>query len=88
VKDLRSAFGARLRDLRRGAALTQEELAHRARIASGYLSDLERGQQSPTLDVVNRLARALGVTMSEMFMPLTERYRSQFRKRRSDSAET
>ena len=85
MKDLRSAFGARLRELRKQAALSQEELAHRARIASSYLSDLERGRQSPTLDVVNRLARALRITMSEMFEPLTETHRLQFRKRRSDT---
>jgi len=88
VRDLRSAFGARLRDLRKRSALTQEELAHRARIASSYLSDLERGRQSPTLDVVNRLAKALQVTMSEMFGPLNEAYRLHFRKSRSDAEGT
>lgn len=84
MKDLRSAFGARLRALRKGAALTQEELAHRARIAASYLSDIERGQQSPTLDVANRLARALKISISGLFRPLDEPYRARFRKQRSD----
>ena len=85
MKDLRTAFGARLRELRKRVPLTQEELAHRARIASSYLSDLERGRQSPTLDVVNRLARALKVTMADLFGPLNDGYRVQLRKRRSDT---
>lgn len=49
-----------------------------------YLSDLERGQQTPTLDVVDRLARALGVTIAEFFSPLNEPYRLRFRRRRKD----
>ena len=48
-------FGQRLRELRRGLKLSQEETAHRARLHVTYLSDLERGMQTPTLDVV-RLA--------------------------------
>lgn len=36
-------------------------------------------------DVVNRLARALRITISRMFAPLNETYRVQFRKRRSDA---
>lgn len=85
MKDLRGAFGARIRELRKNAGLSQEELADRANVHWTYLSDLERGQQSPTLDVVNRLARALRVTVSELFAPLNESYRVQFRKRRSDA---
>ena len=45
----------------------QEELAERANLHWTYLSDLERGRQSPTVDVVNRLARALGVSLAEFF---------------------
>ena len=88
MKDLRSASGARLKDLRKRSELTQEDLAHCGRIASSHLSDLERGRQSPTLDVVNRLARALRITVAEMFGAMNEPYRAQFRKRRNDAART
>lgn len=47
-----------------------------------YPSDLERGRQPP--DMVNRLARALGVTLAEFFAPLNHPYRLRFRKARRD----
>jgi transcriptional regulator with XRE-family HTH domain len=84
VDDLRPAFGQRLRELRRRLALSQEEVAHRARLHVTYLSDLERGMQAPTLDVVNRLAIALKVTLAEFFRPLDRRFSSRVRKERSD----
>jgi transcriptional regulator with XRE-family HTH domain len=83
--DLRPVFGQRLRDLRRQAQLSQEEVAHRARVHATYLSDLERGLQTPTLDVVNRLATALKVTLAELFGPLDQRFRSRARRTRIDS---
>jgi transcriptional regulator with XRE-family HTH domain len=88
VDDLRPAFGQRLRELRRQAGLSQEEVAHRARLHVTYLSDLERGKQTPTLDVVNRLATALKVTLAELFAPLDRRFRSRARRERSDVPRT
>jgi len=84
VNDLRPALGARIRDLRRKADRSQEDLAERAGMHWTYLSDLERGRQTPTLDVVNRLARALGVTLAKFFSPFDEPYRVRFRKARRD----
>jgi transcriptional regulator with XRE-family HTH domain len=88
VHDLRPALGARLKDLRTRAGLSQEELAGRAVMHWTYLSDLERGRQTPTLDMVNRLARALRVTLAEFFAPLNHPYRVRFRKARRDVART
>ncbi len=85
VHDLRPALGARLRELRRRGGLSQEELAGRAHLHWTYLSDLERGRQTPTVDVVNRLARALGVTLAEFFAPFSESFRVRSRKPRSDT---
>jgi transcriptional regulator with XRE-family HTH domain len=84
VHDLRPALGSRIKQLRAHLKLSQEELADRAGMHWSYLSDLERGRQTPTLDMVNRLARALGVTLSDFFAPLDQRYRLRFRKPRRD----
>ena len=79
---------------RRTSREFKDELGHQRtpptvpRLAGPYLSDLERGQQSPTLDVVSRLARTLRVTMSEIFATLNDSYRVQFRKRQSDAEGT
>lgn len=84
MHDLRPALGARLKELRRRAKISQEELGSRAGLHWTYLSDLERGRQSPTLDVVNRVARALGVTLAEFFSPFNQPCRLRFRKPRRD----
>jgi XRE family transcriptional regulator, regulator of sulfur utilization len=84
VLDLRPALGARLKELRTQAGLSQEALAERAGMHWTYLSDLERGRQTPTMDLINRLARALGVTLAEFFSPLDQPYRLRFRKPRRD----
>lgn len=63
----RRAFGARVRELRADRGLSQEQLAFAAEISTPYVSDVENGKRSPGLDVLARLARALGVTLSELF---------------------
>jgi transcriptional regulator with XRE-family HTH domain len=65
--------------------LSQEELADRADLHWTYLSDLERGRQTPTVDVVNRLARALDVTLATFFASLDQPYRVRHRKTRRDA---
>jgi transcriptional regulator with XRE-family HTH domain len=47
--------------------MTQEQLAWKAKVTSGHLAQLELGQvATPRLDVVRRLARALGVPLKEL----------------------
>jgi len=56
---MRQAFAKALRHVRKARGMTQEDFA----LASSrtYLSSLERGRQSPTLDKVQTLARILGL---------------------------
>lgn len=55
-------FGQRLRSLREAAALTQEELAHRAGLTSSAIGALERGERRrPYPHTVRALAAALGL---------------------------
>jgi len=53
--------GARLRAVRRSFGRSQVELADDAGITQGYLSDIETGRKNPTRDVVERIAKALGI---------------------------
>ncbi len=56
-----------IRELREKKGLTQEELAFRAKVTPGYVAQLELGlRKNPSLDVVRRLARALGVRLAEL----------------------
>jgi transcriptional regulator with XRE-family HTH domain len=80
VEDLRAAFGKRIRELRLALELSQEALAERAQLHWTYISGVERGVRTPGLDVIGRLAAALKVTPSELFAPLSGRYRKRLRK--------
>ena len=58
-KGLTQAFGRTLREARTRAGLSQERLAFRCGVHPTYISQMERGLKSPTLDVVAALAKAL-----------------------------
>ena len=63
---LREVLAENLIRYRLGAGLSQEELAHRAEIDRTYVSSLERCRYSATVDVIEKLARELGVEASEL----------------------
>lgn len=63
---LSRAFGEVVRAARLAKAWSQEDLAHRAGVHRTYIGDLENGRKSPTLDVVESLARALETTAQSM----------------------
>jgi transcriptional regulator with XRE-family HTH domain len=59
-------FAARLRELRHLAGKTQAELAREALVTETYISRLESAQAAPGIDLVARLARALGTTIADL----------------------
>ncbi|MGV9009958.1 helix-turn-helix domain-containing protein [Brevundimonas sp.] len=61
-------MGKNVRALRKGASLSQEELAFRAGLKRTYLSDLERGTRNPSVKCLGRLAEALGVLPSRLLV--------------------
>jgi transcriptional regulator with XRE-family HTH domain len=58
--------GKELQQAREAAGLTQEQAAFRAGLSRPYVSQLERGLKSPTLEALFRLCDALGITASEL----------------------
>lgn len=64
--NVREIFALNLRSLRHGRGLSQEELAHLADIDRTYVSSLERCVYSPSIDMVDQLARVLGVEAADM----------------------
>lgn len=54
-----TVFGEQLRQIRRAAGITQEELAFRVGLDRTYISLLERGIKSPTLNTFFRLCKVL-----------------------------
>ena len=66
--DIRERFGDAVRARREQLALTQEDLADRAGIHRTYLSDVERGTRNLSLVNIERLAAALSLSLSELFV--------------------
>ena len=64
--DYAQIFGARLRELRTAAGLTQRELAKRSGTSSAAISNFEAGNNAPTLGTLVRLAEALGCDLTEL----------------------
>jgi transcriptional regulator with XRE-family HTH domain len=65
--DTDAQLAARLRALRTTAGLTLEALAESSGVSRSMISLIERGESSPTANVLDRLAAGLGVTMASLF---------------------
>lgn len=61
------SVGRRVRELRTRAGMTQERLAERAEISVSFLSMIERGERSPHLETLDRLAYGLNVPVEALF---------------------
>ena len=59
-------LGARVKDLRKEAGLTLDELAGRSGVSRAMISKLERGEKNPTLVIAARLTEGLGVSLSRL----------------------
>jgi transcriptional regulator with XRE-family HTH domain len=66
-------FGDQLRQLRKAANITQEELAFRAGLARTYISLLERGIKSPSLTIFLRLCIVLQRKPEEVIAQIHQR---------------
>ena len=56
-----------LKTLREGKGLTQVDLAHKAKVERTYIVKLESGdKKNPSLDILKKLAKALGVPVTEL----------------------
>ncbi len=60
-------IGARLKTLRAAGGLTLADLAERSGVSRAMLSRIERGESSPTAQLLNRVCAGLGVTLSSLF---------------------
>lgn len=60
-------IGANLRSLRIARNLTQEELADRAELSKGFISQVERNLTSPSIATLTDLLECLGSSLSDFF---------------------
>ncbi len=64
---LSQQFGACVRQLRVESGLSQVEFGEKCGFYQTYLSRLERGLANPTLNAIEVIAKALGLTVFELF---------------------
>jgi transcriptional regulator with XRE-family HTH domain len=65
--DIKVRFGLKVKELRKAKKISQEELAHLAQLERSYVSNIEMGKRNVSLEVMEKLAGALGVEMREFF---------------------
>lgn len=59
-------LGMRIRYLRNQKKWSQEDLALECNINKNYLSDLERGARNPTIKILEKIAIAFSISLSEL----------------------
>lgn len=65
--DIRERLAFNMKRLRKEKELSQEQFAFEAGIHRTYISDLERGSRNPTITVIQKIAKSLGVIEGELF---------------------
>lgn len=60
-------IGENLKRLRQANSLTQEELANRANLTKGFISQLERDQTSPSIATLKDILDIFGVSLADFF---------------------
>ena len=70
--DLKILLGMAIKTQRASLGISQEELAHRAGLHRTYVSDLERGVRNPSVASIEKLARALELSVSKLFERASE----------------
>jgi transcriptional regulator with XRE-family HTH domain len=65
-------IGEKLRRLRKENGLTQEELANRAYLTKGFISQLERDLTSPSIVTLKSILDVLGIDMGDFFRAMPQ----------------
>lgn len=60
-------IGEKIKELRIRNGLTQEELADRAELSKGFISQIERDLTSPSISTLEDILQCLGISVSDFF---------------------
>ena len=71
--EIRTRFGARVRQLRNERAWSQEAFADLCGLHRTYIGSIERGEQNISLENIQKLAATLGISLAELFAVFNER---------------
>lgn len=65
--EMAKLVGNRIREFRLSKDISQEELAHRANMNTAHVGQIERGEKSATIDSLDKIVNAIGITFEELF---------------------
>lgn len=65
--DVKVKFGKKIKKLRLGKGLSQEQLANKANLDRTYIPSIEKGERNVSIIVIEKLAIALDVTIKDLF---------------------
>ncbi len=68
MENICSKFGANVRKYRTSADISQEKLAELSGLHRTYISDVERGTRSISLDNIQKIATSLNVEVYKLFI--------------------
>lgn len=66
------SIGGRIREFRKGRALSQEQVANLAEITPAYMGQVERGEKNVTVYTLDKICAALNISLGEFFNPIEE----------------
>lgn len=66
-EDIHIRYGRAVRKLRTDSGLSQEAFADKCGLHRTYISDVELGKRNVSLENIERIAAALGMSLSEFF---------------------
>ncbi len=72
VHDIKTRFGHAVRERRNELQISQEDFAERADLHRTYISDLERGRRNVSLENIEKLAKALDLSMSDLMKRVSD----------------
>ena len=67
MASLKRRFGSRLKSLRTGRGLTQEQLADATELSIESISNMERGIFGPRFDNLEKIVSALNIEVRQLF---------------------
>jgi len=65
--DIKSKVGKRIREIREKIDMSQKGLAYFSDLDRSYIASVESGQRNISIVNLEKIANALGVTLSELF---------------------
>lgn len=67
MDNISQQLGNRIRTIRTALGISQEELAFKSGISAAHLGQIERGLKAPTIVTIDKIAKALNITLPILF---------------------